>query len=93
MQEMGINTDNLQSQRIFIYLSRELTPSQITELKAMGITFYPDSWIPPLSNHPTGYLIADMPIAKLAELTQKDYVVRLDTAETQLQPPDGAKPQ
>ncbi len=93
MKGLGMNVDNLGVQRIFIHLNQALTPSQIQELKAMGITLYLDSWIPPVGNHPTGYLLADMPVDKLAELTRKDYVVRLEAAEVQLEPQNQAQPQ
>jgi hypothetical protein len=93
MKAMGMRVDNLKIQRIFIYLHKELSPPQIEELKAMGLTLYLDSWIPPVGNHPTGFIIADMPIDKLAELAEKDYVVKLDTAERQLEPKGGSQPQ
>jgi len=86
MKAMGMRTENLGMQRIFIHLSQEPTPSQIDELEAMGITPYPDSWIPPVGEHPTGFIVADMPIDKLQELAEKDYVVKLDTAERVLEP-------
>ncbi len=86
MKAMGMRTDNLDMQRIFIHLAQEPTLSQIDELTAMGITPYPDSWIPPVGEHPTGFIVADMPIDKLDELAGKDYVVRLDTAEQVLEP-------
>jgi hypothetical protein len=93
MKAMGMRVDNLKIQRIFIYLHKELSPPQIEELKAMVIILYLDSWIPPVGNHPTGFIIADMPIDKLAELAEKDYVVKLDTAERQLEPKGGSQPQ
>ena len=86
MKARGMRTENLSMQRIFIHLAQEPTPSQIDELKAMGITPYLDSWIPPVSGHPTGFIVADMPIDKLDELAGKDYVVQLDTAEQVLEP-------
>jgi len=86
MKAMGMRTDNLTMQRIFIHLAQEPTPSQIDELKAMGIIPYPDSWIPPVGGHPTGFIVADMPIDKLDELAGKDYVMLLDTAEQVLEP-------
>jgi len=86
MEQMGIRTDNLGMQRIFIHLAQEPTPSQIDELEAMGITPYPDSWIPPVGGHPTGFIVADMPVDKLDELAGKDYIVWLDTAEQVLEP-------
>ena len=86
MKAMGMRTENLGMQRIFIHLAQEPTPAQIAELRAMGIIPYPDSWIPPVSGHPTGFIVADMPIDKLSELAGKDYVVSLDTAEQVFQP-------
>jgi len=93
MKNIGMRVDNLEIQRIFIHLSQELNTSQIEELEAMGLTLYLDSWIPPVGAHPTGFLIADMPVDKLKELADKEYIVRLDTAERQLEPQGGFKPQ
>ena len=86
MTNMGMRIDNLEVQRIFIHLSQELNTSQIEELEAMGITLYLDSWIPSVGAHPTGFIIADMPIDKLTALVEKDYVVRLETAERMDEP-------
>ncbi len=86
MKAMGMRTDNLGMQRIFIHLAQEPTAQQIDKLKAIGITPYPGSWIPAAGGHPTGFIVADMPVDKLDELAGKDYVVRLDTAEQVLEP-------
>ena len=93
MKNLGMNVDNLKMQRIFIHLNRELSPAQIKEIETMGIILYLDSWIPPVGDHPTGFLIADMPVDKLETLARKGYVVRLETAERQLQPQNTAQPQ
>ena len=93
MKNMGMRIDNLEIQRIFIHLSQELNASQIEELESMGIILYLGSWIPPVGAHSTGFLLADMPIDKLNELADKDYVVRLETAERQLEPHIGSQPQ
>jgi hypothetical protein len=92
MANMGMNLDNLEVQRIFIHLGQELDGFQIEELKTMGLILYLDSWIPPVGAHPTGFIIADMPIDKLDELVEKDYVVNLDTAERQLEPQTSSPP-
>ena len=86
MQAQGMNVTNISVQRIYIYLNQNLTSSQANDLQAWGIILYPDSWIPPVGNHPTGFILADMPEDALDTLAAKDYVVRLDTAETQSQP-------
>jgi len=93
MKNMGMRVDNLEIQRIFVHLSQELNNSQIEELQAMGLTLYLDSWIPPVGGHPTGFILADMPIDKLEALAEKDYVIRLDTAERELEPQASSQPQ
>ena len=86
MKSMGMMVDNLRNQRIFVHLEHELNDSQVKELRNMGLTLYLDSWIPPVGAHPTGYIIADMPIEVLEKLVEIEYIVKLDTAERQLQP-------
>ncbi len=93
MKAMGMNVDNLSIQRIFIYLSEPLTRPQMKELRALGLSLYLDSWIPPTASHPEGFIIADMPIDTLEEVASKDYVVRLDSAERVLEPQKGSQPQ
>ena len=90
MKNTGMTVDNLEIQRIFIHLTQELNPSQIEELETMGITLYLASWIPPVGTHPTGYILADLPIDRLDELAAKGYVVSLDTAERTLKPESGS---
>jgi len=86
MKGSGMRVKKLDIQRIYIYLVKELIPIQVKELQALGINLYLDSWIPPVGNHPAGFLLADMPIDTLDELASKTYVVRLDTAEQVAQP-------
>ena len=93
MKNMGMVVDNLESQRIFIHLEHELNDSQIKDLQNMGLTLYLDSWIPPVGAHPTGFILADMPVEVLGELADKEYIVNLDTAEVEFQPQTGSQPQ
>ena len=86
MKAMGMRTEDLEMQRIFIHLAQEPTAGQIDELKKMDITPYSDSWIPAAGGHPAGFMVADMLIDKLDELASKEYVVWLDTAEQVLEP-------
>ncbi len=86
MQEEGLAIPDLTMQRIFIHFDEKPDEMQISELESMGLKVYPDSWIPPVGIHPTGFIIADMPVDKLGVLAEKNYVARLDTAETTLEP-------
>lgn len=92
MKELGMRTEPLNVQRVFIYLKEPMTAQQAAELKAIGVTPYPESWIPPVGNHPAGYILADMPVDSLDSLAARDFVLRLDTAEKKLEPQGGARP-
>ena len=89
MKNTGMSVDTLEIQMIFIHLEQAPNTPQVEELKAMGLTLYLDSWIPPVGAHPTGFLTADMPVDKLEELAEKDYIVKMDTAERVLEPENG----
>jgi hypothetical protein len=93
MRAQGMNVNNIGIQTIYIYLNQQLSPAQDSDLQSMGITPYPNSWIPPAVNHPTGFMLADMPVDQLNALAAKDYVVGLDTAEVQSQPQQDRLPE
>jgi len=86
MQAKGMNIKDLEIQRIFVHFVQEPMVEQLDELESMGITPYPDSWIPSAEGPSAGFLVADMPIDKLGELVGKAYVIQLDTAEQALEP-------
>ena len=74
-------SEDITRQRVFIYFDRKPGDSEVQELQRLGININLESWIPPVGNHPAGFLIADMPINRLNDLASEDFVVRLDTAE------------
>ena len=86
MQAQGMNIKDLEIQRVFVHFAQEPTVEQLDELESMGITPYPDSWIPSAEGPSAGFLVADMPIDKLDELAGKAYIIQLDTAEQALEP-------
>jgi len=93
IKEMGMRLDNLENQLIFIHLERKLNEAQVTELQNIGLILHMDSWIPPAGAHLTGYIIADMPVDALDELVEREYIIKLDTAERVLEPQAGSGPQ
>ena len=73
-------------ERVFIHLAARPTAAQQSELKAIGVTLYPDSWMPRTDDPAAGFLLADMPVARLADLAAKSYVRRLESAERTFAP-------
>jgi hypothetical protein len=93
IKEMGMRVNNLANQLIFIHLKREPNEVQIKEMQNMGLILNIDSWIPPIGAHSTGYIIADMPLDALYELAEREYIIKLDTAERVLKLQPGSGPQ
>lgn len=83
MQKMGmrISTAETDKQSVYIHVRRKLSAAKIASLKKIGVIVYENSWIPPLENHPTGYVMASVPVSRMYDLASKTYVVRLETAE------------
>ncbi|HHT9138354.1 MAG TPA: S8 family serine peptidase [Candidatus Wunengus sp. YC60] len=86
MRRMGIKTAEIEKQLVYIHLKRKLSPSRVASLKEIGVIVNEESWIPPLKNHPTGYVTASMPIDRLYDLAKKTFVISLETAERVLLP-------
>ena len=86
MQRMGIKTEEIDKQLVYIHLKRKLSPSRIASLKEIGVIVHEDSWIPPVKNHPTGYVTASIPVDRLYDVARKSFVTRLETAEQVLLP-------
>jgi len=86
MKGLNMYLQDLKTQRIFIYVNEYLTQEEQEYLASIGIKIHADSWIPPVGNHPYGFLIADMPVEKLESLAARDYIIRLDTAEREAVP-------
>jgi subtilisin family serine protease len=77
-------TNSSNFERVFLHFAEPPTDDQIHELNSLGVRVYPDSWIPPVNNFKTGFVLADMPVDKLDSLIGKSYIVTMDTAEQRL---------
>ncbi|MBE7444419.1 MAG: S8 family serine peptidase [Planctomycetia bacterium] len=88
MQKMGLKTiaTEMDRQLIYIHVKRKLSAYRVKSLKKTGVVVYEDSWIPPLKNHPTGYVMASVPVSRLYDLAAKTYIIKLETAERVLLP-------
>jgi subtilisin family serine protease len=86
MQRMGMKTTEIDKQVVYIHVKRKLSPSRIASLKEIGVIVHEDSWIPPVKNHPTGYITASIPIDRLYDVARKPFIIRLETAEKVLLP-------
>ena len=86
MEEMGLNMKNPEMQKVFLYFKEKPSFSTIRELEALGLRVDVNSWIPPVGKHPQGFLSANMPIDKVEKVAEKNYVLRLESAEVVFKP-------
>jgi len=68
---------------VFIYTASRPDAAQLSDMASLGVTAYADSWIPPVGEHPQGFITALAPIDKVSDLAAENYVARLDSAERQ----------
>jgi len=79
-QEPALDPANVS---VFIYTGSRPDAAQVADMASLGVTAYADSWIPPVGEHPQGFITATVPIDQVNGLAAKNYVVRLDSAEGQ----------
>jgi len=73
-------------EEVFLHFAQKPSSSQLNDLTALGVTVYPNTWIPPVGAFTTGFVLADMPINELSTLAAESYIVTMDTAEQSLSP-------
>jgi subtilisin family serine protease len=85
IQSLGEMT-RLGNEKVFIYFTKPPTTKQVNELGALGVEVYPDSWIPPIGDFPTGFVLADIPIENIDSVAARNYIHRIDSAEQLSEP-------
>lgn len=73
-------------QRLFVHLAAPPDLLLLQEMQAMGIRPYPETWIPPVGVHRTGFIIADAPVEAVEPLAALGPISRLETAEQVARP-------
>jgi len=85
IHELNKNAPDINSQLVFIHFDSKPDFRTIEMLNQKGVQIFPKSWIPPLENHPTGYMTAKIPVNMqlLNELETISQIKRINTAEGQ----------
>ena len=54
---------------------------KINQLESKGIQTFPQTWIPPLNNHPYGFMLVKVPIEEINNLLRYDFIIKVQSAE------------
>ncbi len=79
--KVGVDDSDPTQQKVFLHFRSYPRTSELGLLKRMAVKLYEDTWIPPLPNHPTGFMIADMKVTRALDVAKQDFIVRMSSAE------------
>lgn len=71
---------------VFVHAKEEMSQTRIRELKGLGLTLMPETWIPPNGSHPTGFYLGEIQACNVVQLAKLGDIVRIASAETELKP-------
>jgi subtilisin family serine protease len=71
---------------VTIYFKSYPSDLEIQDLQNLGLVCYLNSWIPPLPNHPYGFILAELPPSELINMLRYDFVQKVGTAEEEAYP-------
>jgi subtilisin family serine protease len=78
---IGVDDSHPARQRVYLHFRSKPTDSQMWLLRRMGVKLYEGAWIPPMRNHPTGFMIADIQVTRALDVAKQDFIVRMGSAE------------
>ena len=81
LYENMILNEKQSKEQVVIYLADYPTGEQIASLEKLNIDCFLELWTPPLTSHPYGFFLAELPIDKFAETLSLGFVKKMDTAE------------
>ena len=86
MQQLndGVRNDKTEFAQVILYFTEYPSTAIISKLKDKGVKCYLDSWVPPLKNHPNGFIIASIPTESFIEVLSTEAIVRVASAEKKL---------
>jgi subtilisin family serine protease len=78
----GIEDEKLDYILLTVYFSEKPSVDKMLSLENKGVELFTESWIPPLENHPYGFMIAKVPVDKVNTLLSENSVIKIGSAET-----------
>lgn len=68
-------------QQLFVYCAAPPDLLLLERMQILGVRAYPETWIPPVGVHRTGFFLADAPIEQVEALAGAGEVLKLESAE------------
>ncbi len=81
------NAPSIYTQLIFLHFSQKPNKNILRILKNYKLKIYKNTWIPPCKNHPTGFLVAKIPVdlKLLNKISNLKFIKKITSAERTLE--------
>jgi subtilisin family serine protease len=80
--KVGVDASDPTHQKVFLHFRGYPRSTELALLHRMGVKVYQETWIPPMHNHPTGFMIAKIKVNRALDVAKQDFIVRMSSAET-----------
>ena len=77
---------NSETLGVFVHMEDEVSRDRIEELQQLGLTLDPESWLPPVDPHPTGFYGGEAQVSQIVQIASLSDIVKLTSAEIQVSP-------
>ena len=75
-----LKSGRIMNTTVSFYFNDYPSSEEITILENLGVTLYKETWTPPLQNHPTGFMIGSVPVQKIPELVELQFIIKIGSA-------------
>ncbi|MDP8200697.1 MAG: S8 family serine peptidase [Candidatus Tenebribacter burtonii] len=82
----GVRNDETEYAKVILYFAEYPSNEIINTLENQGVECYLDSWVPPLENHPNGFIIASIPTECFLDVLSEREIVRIASGEKKSYP-------
>jgi len=80
----GMRTNKTEFAQVILYFTEYPSIEIINKLENQGVKCYLDSWVPPLENHPNGFIIASIPTERFLDVLSTVDIVRIASGERKI---------
>ena len=71
---------------VFVHVKEKMSQTRIGELEQLGLTLFPETWIPPQGSNSTGFYLGEMQVSNIVQLARLSDIVRITSAEVEMKP-------
>lgn len=72
--------------KVFLYFDTQPNISTAMELTEFGVVLFPETWVPPIGSHKSGFMIARASVSDIRQIAKRKLATRISAAYRELLP-------